>query len=184
MSREKLLVVLNKSECITENLSKYGLNKIIGMQNLSPNDLEQIERMNNFSENKLKQIAMTIHIKNYKDMSKEDLLIALLKSNQSHIELRKSEDNNTEIEETKKIFNELRNNFSKKEVKKIRRKFYLKKYFKEYFKKLEQKDSLIKQEKQKKERCAEALKKIEEYLKKLKEDLNKLKRYRYILFII
>ena len=184
MSREKLLVVLNKSECITEHLSKYGLNKIIGMQNLSPNDLEQIERMNNLSENKLKQIAMTIHIKNYKDMSKEDLLIALLKSNQSHIELRKSEDNNTEIEETKKIFNELRNNFSKKEVKKIRRKFYLKKYFKEYFKKLEQKDSLIKQEKQKKERCAEALKKIEEYLKKLKEDLNKLKRYRYILFII
>ena len=72
MSREKLLGILNKSERITENLSKYGLNKIVGMQNLSPNDLEQIKRMNNFSENKLKQIAMTRHIKNYKDMSKED----------------------------------------------------------------------------------------------------------------
>ena len=44
-------------------------------------------------------------------MSKEDLLIALLKSNQSRTELRRSEDNNEEIEETKKIFNELRNNF-------------------------------------------------------------------------
>ena len=35
-------------------------------------------------------------------MSKEDLIIALLKSNQSHTELRKSEDNNMEIQETKK----------------------------------------------------------------------------------
>ena len=42
-------------------------------------------------------------------MSKEDLLIPLLKSNKSHTELRRSEDNNEEIQETKKIFNELRN---------------------------------------------------------------------------
>ena len=80
--------------------------------------------MNNFSENKLNQIANTRSIKNYKDMSKKDLLIALLKSNQSHTELRKSEGNNTEIKETKKIFNELRNDFLKKEIKKIKRKFY------------------------------------------------------------
>ena len=59
-------------------------------------------------------------------MSKEDLLIALLKSNQNHKELGKSEDNNTEIGKTKKIFNEFRNNFSKEEIKKIRRKFRFK----------------------------------------------------------
>ena len=35
-------------------------------------------------------------------MSKEDFLIALLKSPKSHTELENSEDNNTEIEETKK----------------------------------------------------------------------------------
>ena len=35
-------------------------------------------------------------------MSKENLLIALLKSNQSHTELLRGEDNNTEIKETKK----------------------------------------------------------------------------------
>ena len=75
MSREKLLSTLNKLKRITGNLSKYGLNKIAKMQNLSLNDLEQIERMNDFSENKLKQIPKTRHIKNYKDMSKEDLLI-------------------------------------------------------------------------------------------------------------
>ena len=83
--------------------------------------------MNNLSLNELKQIAKTGSIKNYKDMSKEDLLIALLKSNQSHTELWKSEDNDTEIEETKKIFNELRNNFSRKKLHYIRKNFYLKK---------------------------------------------------------
>ena len=36
-------------------------------------------------------------------MLKEDLLIALLKFNQSHTELLKSDDSNTEIGETKKI---------------------------------------------------------------------------------
>ena len=125
MSREKLVSTLDKLEHITENLSKYGLNKIVKMQNLSLNELEQIERMNNLSLNELKQIMKTRRIKNYKDMSKEDLLIALLKSNKSHTELRRSEDNNDkEIEETKKIFNKLRCNFSKEEIKKSRRKFY------------------------------------------------------------
>ena len=51
------------------------------------------------------------HIKNYKKMSKEGLLIALLKSKQSHAELCKSKSNNAEIEETKKFFNEIRNKF-------------------------------------------------------------------------
>ena len=106
-SREKLLSTLDKSDRITKNWLQNGLEKIIGMQNLSLNELEQIERMNNLSLNKLKQIAKTRSIKNYKDMSKEDLLIALWKSNQSHTELRMSEDNNTEIEENKKIFNEI-----------------------------------------------------------------------------
>ena len=34
MSRKKLLSTLDKLERITENLSKYGLNKIVKMQNL------------------------------------------------------------------------------------------------------------------------------------------------------
>ena len=103
--------------------------------------------MNSLLLNELKQIAITRHNKNYKDMSKENLLIALLKSNQSHTELQKSEDNNTEIGETKKIFNELRNNFLKEEIKRIRRKFYVKERIDKYLKELEEKDSLTKQEK-------------------------------------
>ena len=80
-------------------------------------------------------------------MLKEDLLIALLKSNQSHTEIQKSEDNNTEIEETKKVFDELRNNFSRKKLHNIRRNFYLKKHIPEYLKKLEEEGILTEQEK-------------------------------------
>ena len=83
-------------------------------------------------------------------MSKEELLIALLKSNQGRAEFRRSEDNNTEVGETKKIFNELRKNFSKDEIKKIRRKFRYMEEIDKYLKELEQKDSLTKQEKKRK----------------------------------
>ena len=134
ISKEKLSSTLYKLKVITENLSKNRQKKIVKMQNLSLNKLEQITEMNNFSRNRLKQIANTRSIKNYKDMSKEDLLIALLKSNQSHTELRKSERNNTEIEETKKIFNEIRNDFLKEEIKKIRRYFYFIEAINEYLK--------------------------------------------------
>ena len=135
MSKEKLSSALGKLKSITENFSKNGRKKIEKMQNLSLNELEQIAEMNNFSENKLKQIGITRHIKNYEHMSTEDLLIALLKSNQSNTELRKSGDNNAEIGETKKIFNKLRNNFSKEEIKKIRRKIRFKEGADEYWKK-------------------------------------------------
>ena len=90
MSKIKLLSTLDKLERITENLSKYGLNKIVKMQNLSLNELEKIKKMNNFSENEKKQIVKMRSIKKYKHMLKEDLLIALFKSNQSHTEFRKS----------------------------------------------------------------------------------------------
>ena len=95
------------------------MENIAKMQKLSLNDLEQIERMNNLSLNKLKQIVKTRHIKTNWNTSKEDLLITLLLSNQSHAELLRSEDNSEEIEETKKIFNKLRNIFSKEEIKRL-----------------------------------------------------------------
>ena len=55
-------------------------------------------------------------------MSKEELLIALLKSKQSHAELYKNKSNNTDIEETRKIFNKIRNKFSKSKIQKKQRK--------------------------------------------------------------
>ena len=72
-------------------------------------------------------------------MSKEGLLISLLKSKQSIAELRRSKDNDAETEETKKKFSSLRNNFSKEEIKKIRRKFCFREEIDEYLKELEKK---------------------------------------------
>ena len=142
------------------------------MQNLSLNELKKIKSINNLSINVLKQMAMVRHIKNYKDMSREDLLIALLKSNPSHTELLKIDDSNTEIGETKKLFNNLRNNFSREEIKKHREKFHKKEWVYNHLKEIEQKDSLTTKEKR-------VLKNIEKYFKKLKEDLNKIKIYQY-----
>ena len=83
--------------------------------------------MSNLSQNELEQIAKMRRIKSCKNMSREELLIALLKSKQSHAELRRSKDNNAEIVETKKIFNELRNRFSKEKIKKLEENFVLEK---------------------------------------------------------
>ena len=110
------------------------------MQNLSQNELKQITRMQNLSQNELEQIANTRRIKNYKNMWREDLLISLLKSKQSHADLLSSKDNNTEIEQTKKNFNELRNRLSKEKIKKIRRKFRFREGIDKYLKELEKKE--------------------------------------------
>ena len=168
-SNKKLLRILNKLKRITENLSRNELNKIIKMQNLSLNELRKIERMNNLSLNALEQIAIARHIKNCKDMSKEDLLIALLKSSKSHTELLNADVSDTEIGETKKLFNGLGNNFARKELKKHRKILYKKESVYNY---LKEKDSLTTREKR-------ALKNINKYFKKLKEDLNKIKTYQY-----
>ena len=57
-------------------------------------------------------------------MSKEGLLIDLLKSKQSPAELYKSKSNNVQIEEINFFFNELRNRFSKSNIKEIRKQLY------------------------------------------------------------
>ena len=93
------------------------------MQNLSQNELEQIKRMKSLPKNELEQIAEMRRIKNYKNMSREELLLALLKSEQSHAEFYKRKSNNAEIEETRKIFNEIRNKFSKSVIKEIRKSY-------------------------------------------------------------
>ena len=87
---------------------------------------------------------------------------------------------NFDSKDIKKTFNKLRNNFSKEEIKKIRRKFYFTEIVSEYLKELEEKDSLTKQETKKiKKSYTKKLQKAEECLKILNEHLKKLKRHRY-----
>ena len=165
--KKELLRVIYKLKHSTDNLSGNGINKIVNMQNLSLNELTKIERMNNLSLNALKQTAIARNIKNYEDMSKEDLLIALTRSNERHTELLKVGDSNTEIGETKKLFNKLRSNFSLKEIKKHREEFHKKEL---RYKQLKEKDSLTKEEKKE-------LKNIMNYFEDLKENFSKIKTY-------
>ena len=130
MSREKLENTLNDLERNFNTLSEKGLNQITKMQNLSQDVPEQTIKVLSLSQNDLEKIAKMRRIKNYKNMSKEELLIALLKSKQSLTELRKSKSNNAKIEETKKIFNELRNMFSKPRIKKLEKSYMQKKRLK------------------------------------------------------
>ena len=101
-------------------------------------------------------------------MSKEDLLIALLKSNQSHRELLKIDDSNTEIGEIKKLFNNLRNNFSTEEIKEHRERLHKKERVYNY---LKGKDSLTTRKK--------SGKKYWEVLSKAKKRFIKIKIYQY-----
>ena len=115
MSRKKLIKALDKSKRNFKDITLKKLDEIVKMQNLSQDELEQIARMNNLPKNKLEQIAKKRGIKKYMNMSKEGLIIYLLKSGQSIEELRKSNYNNAEIKGIKEKFNGLRNKFSKKE---------------------------------------------------------------------
>ena len=81
-------------------------------------------------------------------MSKERLLISILKSGQSIAELRKSNNNNTEIKEIKEKFNVLRNEFSKEKIEEIRKKFYRKEKASHRLEELEKK--IVQQNKKKK----------------------------------
>ena len=79
ISRKNLLSTLDKLERNFKNISLNGLERIAKMQNLSQNELDQITRMKNLPENELERIAKMRRIKSYQNMSKEGLLIALLK---------------------------------------------------------------------------------------------------------
>ena len=102
MSRETLLSTLEELESIFKNLSQNEYKRIAKMQSLSQNELSQITKMQDLSQNELEEIAKTRHLKNCKNVSKEELFIFLLKSEQSIAEFHKTNSINTEIEEIKK----------------------------------------------------------------------------------
>ena len=78
--------------------------------------------MHGLSTDELEQITKIRRIKNYEKMTKEELIISLLKSKQSIVELFNNNLNNNKISDTRKIINRLRDILPKKY-----RKFYKKK---------------------------------------------------------
>ena len=75
-------------------------------------------------------------IQNYERMSKEGLILSLLKSKQSLPELFNNNLDNDEISEIKKILNKLRDNLTKEYIKKIKRKQKIRKIFQKQRKRL------------------------------------------------
>ena len=96
------------------------------MQNLSQNELNQIAEMRGQSRDKLEQIARIRRIKNYEEMTKDELMMSLLKSKQSMAELFNIDNNlyDNEISDLRRILRRLRDILPKKDRKEIRDKLY------------------------------------------------------------
>ena len=95
------------------------------MQILSQNELNQIAEMPGQSRDELERIAKTRRIKNYEEMSKEELIISLLKSKQSIAELFNNNNlSDSEISDIRRILSRLRDILPKKDRKEIKDKLY------------------------------------------------------------
>ena len=84
------------------------------MQNLSQNEFNQIAEMLSQPQDELKRIPKTRRIKNYEEMSKEELIISLLKSKQSIAELFNSNLDDDKISDIRRILNRLRDRLPRK----------------------------------------------------------------------
>ena len=71
---------------IRRKLSKIGQEKIAKIQNISKNELSQAKKLQRKSIHELKEIARLRKIKNNEKLTKEDLIISLLKSKSSAAE--------------------------------------------------------------------------------------------------
>ena len=97
-----------------KRLFEKGLKKIAKMQNLSQNEFNQIAEMRGQSQDELERIAKIRRIKNYEEMTKEELIISLLKSKQSIAELFNSNLDDDKISDIRRILNRLRDRLPRK----------------------------------------------------------------------
>ena len=141
-----------------KRLFEKGLTKIAKMQNLSQNELNQVARMHEQSRDELERIAKIRRIKSYEEMSKEELIISLLKSKQSIAELFNNNNlYDNKISDIRRILNRLRDILPKRYRKEIKKKLY----------EIENNEDLSEAEKEEND----------EYLRKLVRILNNKEKY-------
>ena len=116
---QNILVQVKKRKILFEK----GLKKIAKMQNLSQNELNQIAEMRDQSRDELERIAKIRRIKNYEEMSKEELIISLLKSKQSIAKLFNNNLDDDKINDIRRILNRLRDILPKRYRKEIKKRF-------------------------------------------------------------
>ena len=145
MSTKKLINTLNKydSKRKGEKWSEIGLKKIANIKNISENELNQAKKLHGKSIDELKVIARLRRIKNRDKLTKEDLILTLLKSESSDAERNyiKHFDNNTDddddddddtydgkiigkISDIRMMLSRLGNRVTNNDRKNIKRKFY------------------------------------------------------------
>ena len=102
-----------------QSLLEIGPEQIAKTQNLSQNELNQIMTMTNH-----KGIAKIRRIQNYEEISKEEIIISLLKSKSSLAEFFNNNLDNDKITDIKKILNRLKDVLRKKHSKGIKKELY------------------------------------------------------------
>ena len=104
MSTKKLISTLNRydSKRKSEKLLKIGLGKVVKIPNISENEVNQAEKLQRKSIDELKEIARLRRIKIRGKLTKEGLIISLLKSESSDAERNymKHFNNNTDDDDT------------------------------------------------------------------------------------
>ena len=91
------------------------------MQSLSQNEFNQIAEMRRQSRDELERIAKIGRIKNYEEMTKEQLIISLLRSKQSIAELFNNNSlYDNKISDIRRILNILRDILPRKYRKEIK----------------------------------------------------------------
>ena len=106
--KEELLSTLDETERNLNTLLEKGLKRIAKMQNLLDNELNQIIKMYDQSRDELEHVAKMRRIKNRKRMSKEELVLALLKSKRGIAELFNNNIDDDKISDINRILNRLR----------------------------------------------------------------------------
>ena len=157
-----------------KKLIKIGLEKIAKIQNISKYELNEAKKLQRELIDELKVIARLRNIKNIEKLTKEELIITLLKSESSVAErnfekLFNNNNNNNDgtyddkirdkIRDIRMILSRLRNIVDINDRKKIKKELY----------EIEQKENLSDKEKEE----------IYDYLVKLVKTLNKKEKYKY-----
>ena len=144
MSTKELLNTLSRYDSrrkvknTRRKLVKLGLGKTAIKQNISKNELNQAQKLQEKSIDELKAIARLRRIKNSEKLTKEDLIISLLKSESSTLEhnyMKHFNNNNTnddtyddkirgKITDIRMILSRLGNIVTKNDRKKIKRELY------------------------------------------------------------
>ena len=121
-----------ESYSIRRKFRKSNLNKLIKKQNVSKNDLRKAKELHNMSIDNLQKIAILRRIKNYDNLSREDLIYTILRSESNLVgsNYMKYINNNTDdkikakINNIRIILSRLGNIVTKNNRNKIRKELY------------------------------------------------------------